>query len=67
MKHDIPTNASWHMIDANLQPAPRGVKLLLGNSKLGVTTVGQWQSGFDCWAYFPKFPDTLKRKRVDAD
>lgn len=66
MKNSIPTNPDVVMIDASIIAPPVGVKLLLGNSQLGITTIGQWQSGFDCWAYFPKFPDTLKRKKVDA-
>lgn len=66
MKNSIPTNPNVVMIDASIIAPPVGVKLLLGDSVRGITTIGQWQSGFDCWAYFPKFPDTLKRKKVDA-
>lgn len=67
MKHDIPTNPDWVLFDAGIYPPPKGIKLLLGDSKRGVTVEGMWQDGFDSWGYFPKFPDTLKRKKVDAD
>lgn len=66
MKNSIPTNPDVVMIDASICKPPQGVKLLLGDSVRGVTTIGHWQEGFDCWAYFPKFPATLKRKKVDA-
>lgn len=66
MKHEIPTNPDWVLFDASLKPAPRGVKILCGDSKRGVTVEGIWQSGFDSWGYLPKFPATLKRKKVDG-
>jgi len=66
MKHEVPTNPDVTLIDASICPPPVGVKILLGDSVRGITTIGQWQSGFDCWGYLPKFPVTLKRKKVDA-
>lgn len=62
MKTEIPTNPDVTLIDASIAKPPQGVKLLLGDSVRGIATMGQWQSGFDCWGYLPKFPVTLKRK-----
>jgi len=56
-----PTNAEWVLQDPVLNPAPRGVNLILVNEG-GSLITGQWYEGAIAWGLKPKLPETVKAR-----
>lgn len=56
-----PTNAEWVLEDPVLNPAPKGVILILVNEG-GSLITGQWYEGAIAWGFKPKVPETVKAR-----